>query len=1681
MADEDRLRDYLARTIAELQRTRQRLRDHESAGHEPIAIVAMSCRYPGGAGSPEELWQLVAQGRDAVSGFPADRGWNLDELYDPDPEHTGTSYVREGGFLYDAGDFDPEFFGISPREAYAIDPQQRLLLELSWEAFERAGLDPRSLRGSRTGVFAGVMYDDYASRLFHAVPPEYEPYLGSGSAGSVASGRVSYTFGLEGPAVTVDTACSSSLVAVHLAAQALRRGECSLALAGGVTVMASPGVFIEFSRQRGLAADGRIKAFADAADGTAWGEGAGLLLLEKESDARANGHPVLAVLRGSAVNQDGASSQLTAPNGPSQQRVIREALADAQLSTADVDAVEAHGTGTRLGDPIEAQALLATYGKQRPADRPLLLGSVKSNIGHTQAAAGVAGIIKLVQAIRHGELPRTLHVDRPSRHVDWTAGAVRLLSEATPWPEVGRPRRAAVSSFGISGTNAHVIIEQAAAPHPPAQTGPDDAVPGPDAREATALDAESADANTPDAKTADVQTADMEDLAQEPPVLPWVLSARTAEALRAQAAELHAFLTAGGGSSPVDVAYALATTRTAFEHRAAVVGRTGQDLLSGLTALARDESARKLVLGTAGKPGRTVFVFPGQGSQWPAMARGLLASNEAFRDRIQECHEALAPYTDWSLLDVLQERPGSASIERVDVVQPALFAVMVSLAAVWQSLGVRPDAVVGHSQGEIAAAYVAGALTLADAARIVALRSRALTALAGQGGMLWVAQSPSWVAERIGAIDRSLQIAAVNGPGSTVLSGTPEALAAFAALAAADPEQEVRTRQIPVDYASHSPQVEQIRERLLDELAGIAAAPAEAGPAVRFYSTVTGGPLDTAELDTGYWYRNLRETVRFQDAAEALIADGHRLFVECSPHAVLTAGVQETAEQLGQPVTVTGTLRRDHDSDEALTTALARAHVHGAPAELAALITPHHPASAELPTYRFQRRRYWLEESAEGRRLRGRGAGDEGAVFWEAVKRGDVDDLARSLGLDTPEKVTPLTELLPALTTWRHRSEERALGDGWRLRVAWRPVPEPPVPVLSGTWLLVVPAGYEADDAVELCEKALADVGARVSLLVADPTAGPAWYAERIGAGEDGFPAGVVSLLPLADGPHPDHPAVPAGAAGTIELARGIAGLEVPVTLWAVTRGGVATGLAGDAPPSPAQAQVWGLGQTIGLEYPRLWGGLVDLPRTIGGRTAAQLAAALAGGSGEDQLAVRGSGLHARRLVPAPRGGADAPDWRPRGTVLITGGTGGIGAHLARWLAERGAERLILAGRRGPAAPGAAELAAELTELGTEVSLVACDFADRAAVAGLLDGIAPEVPLTAVFHAAGLPQDYTPLAESGPEAYASVVTGKVAGAEHLDSLLAGHPLDAFVLFSSNAATWGGGGQSAYAAGNAHLDLLAHRRRADGLPATSIAWGAWGDGGMLAHAGAFEALERRGLRSMPPRLALAALGQALADDETTLSVSDTDWARFAPSYTSLRASRLLTEIPQAREATEQAEGGQRTDGGVLAALRERLAPLPQAARSEAVLTLVRSEVAATLGHDGAGAVPDDRAFTELGFDSVTALELRNRLGATVGLRLPAAVVFDYPTASALAGHLHGQLVGGGPETLAVTAQLDQLERSLLDSTLPPGIADRLQSLVWRLTSGPEQSTDDTSLLTASDDELFDALDSELGSL
>lgn len=1607
MTTEDKLRTYLKRATSDLQQTRRELRELRSKDTEPIAIIGMSCRYPGEVRSPEDLWQLVADGGDGIGEFPADREWDTEAIYDPNPGQSGKTYVRNGGFLYDAAGFDAAFFGISPNEARRADPQQRVMLEVSWEAIERSGLDPHSLSGTPTGVFAGLMYHDYG---------------GGSPGGSLVSGQIAYSLGLEGLAVTVDTACSSSLVAIHQGIQALRRGDCAMALAGGVTVMGTPEMFVDFSRQRGLAPDGRCKSFSDDADGTAWSEGVGVLVLERLSDAQRLGHDVLAVIRGSAVNQDGASNGFAAPNGPAQVRVIESALADAGLGVSDVDVVEGHGTGTVLGDPIEVQSLLATYGS-RSSSEPLWLGSLKSNLGHAQAAAGVGGIIKMVQAIRQGVLPKTLHVGAPSSHVDWSAGAVELLTQERTWPEIERVRRAAVSSFGISGTNAHVIIEQA----PPLQLP--------------------------------------ERTASTSSVTPLVLSARSEMALREVARRLVARIEDNSGDAVEDLAYSLVTSRSTFEHRAVVLGGDRAELLRELQSVAGGSANPTAVTGIADVRDKKAFVFPGQGSQWVGMGTALMAESPEFAERMDECETALAQFVDWSVGAVLRGETGAPSLERVDVVQPVLWAVMVSLAAVWRGYGVQPDAMIGHSQGEIAAACAAGALSLDDGARVVALRSRAISEVLGsRGGMLAVNESAEKLQPYLDQWRGNVSLAVDNGSRAVVLSGDAEALDALQAQLVAE---DIRVKRVPVDYASHSAHVEELRERLLEDLAPV--RPTEA--AVPILSTVTGEWVDGEALDAGYWFDNLRRTVRFAPAVRALAAGGYGGFVEISPHPVLTMTMQETLEELHHPAVTAGTLRRDDGGIDRLLTSIAELHVRGIAPDWRRCYP--NATRVDLPTYPFQHKRFWLrkDDAAEG--------GPVGVPFerefWQDVEREDVEGLASQLGIETG----PVRSILPALSSWHRSRMDDAAIESWRYRVSWAPLPGTSTMGLEETWLVLVPPSGGRG-----LVEGLAEQGVQTVLVEVDDIDRPD-LAERLGdtLGSN-TPSRVLSLLAFDEREHPQSPVLSRATAGTITAVQALYDAGITAPLWCLTSGAVAVNHSESVEPSAAA--LWGMGTVLALDHPHSWGGLVDIADPDNETVPARLCAVLAKAT-EDQVALRSAGSFARRMERAPlTNKSGVSSWKPSGTVLITGGTGTVGAHVARWLAASGAEHLVLTSRRGWAAEGAEKLAAELTEQGVAVTIEACDVADEEALAELIDRLPQQPRLSAVMHAAGVLPEKRDLVDVPIEGFAEDVRTKINGAANLERLLGDRPLDAFVLFSSGAAVWGNAWHSTYAAGNAFLDGLAQRRRAHGFTATSIAWGSWGGGGMVDdEAGAH--LRRLGLAEMDPELAVRALGQALASDESHLVVADIDWAKFVPVYTFARPRPLLSALPDACRVLDAGQGEsveQETATPELASTLRNLTPPEQ---HRVLLDLVRTQVAVVLGHDeGSSAVEPTRAFKEAGFDSVTAVDLRNRLGKASGLHLPAAVVFDHANPKALAEHLWTQLCSdqdssavpladelGRLESLVAASSRSEIERTKITS--------RLQTMVTTLNAmlGEDDSEVAEKLETATADDLFDLIDNEFG--
>jgi pimaricinolide synthase PimS1 len=1499
---EDKLVGALRASLKETERLREQNRKLSDAAREPIAIVGMACRFPGGVRTPEELWRLVADGVDAIGEFPGNRGWDLERLYDPTGERPGSSYVREGGFLHDAPDFDADLFAISPREALLMDPQQRLLLETSWEAFERAGIPPHSVKGSPTGVFAGVMYHNY--------PGSY------GSSG-VVSGRLSYTFGLEGPAVTVDTACSSSLVTLHMAIQALRAGECTLALSGGVSVMSTPRTFVEFSLDATLSKGARCRTFADSADGTGWSEGCGMLLLEKLSDARRNGHPILAIIRGSAVNQDGASNGMTAPNGPAQQKLIRQALANARVTADQVDLVEAHGTATTLGDPIEAQAVLATYGQNR--EQPLRLGAIKSNIGHTQAASGVAGVMKVVLALQNGLMPKTLHVDKPTRHVDWSAGKVELLTEPMQWPRNGRPRRGAVSCFGLSGTNAHVIIEEA--PEPAAAT----------------------------------------ELPRDEAAVPLALSGRTPQALRAQVERLAGYLRARPELHLLDVARTLATHRTHLEHRAVVVGRDRDELLAGLAGLAAADPVAGTFSGVARGEATTAFLFSGQGSQRAGMGRELAAAFPVFAEAYGAVCEALDAHLDRALREVIDE--DTEALAQTGYTQAALFAVEVALFRLVQSWGLQPDFVCGHSIGELAAAYCAGVFSLPHAAALVAARGRLMQALPTGGAMVAVEATPEEVSARAGSVD----IAAINGPRSVVISGEEAAVLAVAAQFERDGR---RTTRLRVSHAFHS----RLMEPMLAEFRSVAERVTYVEPELDVVSSVTGALVDRELCSPEYWVRNVRDTVRFSDAICALEAAGANRFLELGPDAPLTAVVPQSLTVAPDSAVCVAALRRDVPEDVAIANALATLHVRGVSPDWAAHFQARGAIPIALPTYDFQRERFWLAASS--------GAGDltsvgldpvdhpllaaatlladvsgivlsgrisvathpwladhavggsvllPGTAFLElALRAGDETGCARvreltlhaplvlpengavriQIRIDTPgeDGFRPLSiysraDDLAATAPWvRHASGALAAEpaaepfeltawpppgadaldiDGMYEMLAGQGVGYGPVfQGLRAAWQLggeifaevslpenakagaeafgLHPAVFDAAlhaiglsaaagegttlpyswSDVELLAAGASAVRVQVrptgentvSLRLADTTGAPVASVgtltlrriseEQLAAARtrpditsdallraDWVPA----ALPQAAGA--DYDVLRVGVGADAESARtqthhvlaalqAWLGEEGSSRMMVLTQGAVA--LPGETLTNLAGAAVAGLVRSAQGENP----GRLVLVDTDTEPTPHQLAAIMS--MDESAVALRGDVVRVLRLARAAVSpDAVAPDWTAEGTVLVSGGTGALGRLVARHLVrQHGVRKLLLVSRRGAAAPGADELVADLSQLGADVAIVACDLADRQATESLLAAH----PLAAVVHTAGVLDDGV-LSSLTPQRLDAVFGPKAQAAWNLHELT--DDLAAFVMFSSAAGVLGAPGQANYAAANAFLDALAEHRRATG--------------------------------------------------------------------------------------------------------------------------------------------------------------------------------------------------------------------------------------------------------------------------
>lgn len=1618
-------REVIKAALARVEQLQARLDAAEGARSEPIAVIGIGCRFPGGVDGPESYWRLLQDGVDAVREVPADR-WDIDRYYDPDPRAPGKTYTRWGGYLDDIDKFDAQFFGIPPREAVTLDPQHRLFLEVVWEALENASLAPSGLRGSQTAVFVGVTSAEYLQHLNKVVKLEQmDAYHASGSTLNAAAGRVAYFLGLHGPAVSLDTACSSSLVALHLACQSLRNRECTLALAGGVNVILVPETYVCFSRWGMMSPEGRCKTFDASADGFVRAEGAGAVVLKRLADAVADGDNVLAVIRGSAVNQDGPSSGLSVPNGLAQAQVIRRALEAARVRPEQVGYVEAHGTGTTLGDPIEVEALGDVFGPGRPPESPLAIGSVKTNLGHMESAAGIAGLIKVVLALVHQEIPPHIHLKHLSPSIPWTRWPVVVPTERTPWRNGGQPRIGGVSSFGFSGTNAHVILEEA----------PSREAPAPQAQRSHDL---------------------------------LCLSAKSEPALR-RLAERYAHH-ASGVSSPSwpDLCHTANVGRSHFAHRLAVVGSTSEEAVRTLSDFAAGAGPSGFIAGELGgtRRAKVAFLFTGQGAQYVGMGRSLYETAPVFREVLDRCDRFLRPDLDRPLLSVLYPDDGASSLlDETAYTQPALFALEYALAMLWRSWGLEPAVVLGHSVGEYVAACLSGVFSLEDGLKLMVARGRLMQALPRDGAMAAVSTDEGRVAAALVGREASVAVAAANGPNNVVISGRRDTVDEV--LRELAPEG-IRSHRLSVSHAFHSP----LMDPMLDEFERVASQVAYGTPRLPLVSNVTGEMAD-AELmgQAAYWRRHVREPVRFADSIRQLYAQGFRVFVEVGPGATLL-GMASSCVPEGEAVWL-ASLREGREDWKQLLESAGKLYVKGVELDWSALDRPYPRRRVPLPTYPFQRQRFWVDGPAAGESS-GAAAQPPATGMLRMIQEGRTAELSRDLesiaGLSESEtKLVP--RVIDALVR-RYRDETAAMSPpDWLYEVRWREkarVARPPANGAQGGdgWLLFADRGGVG----EALKTQLEGRGQRC--IVVRPGEGPArtegeqWWLEpgrpaeyerlleAMAEQHRGTLRGAIHLWSL-DTVRPEASTLEAlisaqrlGCHSVLHLARALARApgDSRGKLWAVTRGAVPAEHA-PRPGALAQAPVWGLGRALALERPEVRGGMVDLPADTVGDEAERLFAEVWDGQGEDEVALRAGRRYVPRLVRCapPEGGGLRFD--AEATYLITGGLGGLGLEVGRWMVGRGARHLVLVGRRAAATSEARAAVARFEQSGASVRVASADVASPEDMRRVFEEVLGSMPpLRGIMHAAGV-AGYEALEDIDSENLEAVLRPKVAGTWVLHQLTRETRLDFFVCFSSIASVWGSKGQVHYAAANAFLDAFAHGLRGLGRPALSVNWGPWAGGGMATEE--FRSyMTRLGAKAMSPERAVHALGRAMETERPQVVVADIGWSTFKAVFEARGPRPILEEIEAvAEQALRQPSGPP--------PFRQRLEDAPASQRSSLLVGHLQAEVAAVMGFDPAD-VPDlQRGFFDMGMDSLMAVELRDRLQRGLGCVLPATVAFDYPDVQALARHLLGSVLNVGPQAsarepspdpaVAVGAELLQEIKGLSDENLEKLVTDELDAL------------------------------------
>lgn len=1699
---------------------------HPQPHQEPIAIIGIGCRFPGGVKDPDSFWQFLAGGGDAIQEIPPDR-IDLETYFDPTPATPGKMSTRWGGFLDQIDAFDAAFFGISPREAERMDPQQRLLLEVAWEALEDAGLPESIYAGTQSGVWIGVWLNDFEARLFRN-PAEVDFYMTTGSGRYTIPGRLSYFLGLQGPSVSVDTACSSSLVAVHLACQSLRSGECDLALAGGVNVILQPHITIAYSQSKMMAPDGRCK-FGDArADGYVRSEGAGIVVLKRLSQALADGDPIYAVIRGSAVNNDGRSSgYLATPAVQGQEELLRLAYANAGVNPGEVVYVEAHGTGTLAGDPVEIRALGNVLSEGRTAGRKCAIGSVKTNFGHTEGAAGIAGLIKVALSLKNRQVPANLHLSQLNPQIPWDELPLYIPQQLTSLEDFPGPLTGGVSSFGIAGTNAHVVLQEA-----PQQAGADD----------LARSTDRAGANN----GADRQGWEL-----------LALSAHSPEALQAAAQSYRQFLAGDRAPSLRDICYTLSVRRTHHSHRLAVLAQSHEAAATALEAYLAGKPHPDVVYGQADPTRRhkVAFIFPGQGSQWLGMGRELLETHPAFRSTLLAFDQAVRAYAGWSVVEQLTLHPDHprSRMDEIAVIQPVLLGVEIALAAVWRAWGIEPDGVAGHSMGEVGAAYLAGALSLEQAAQVICLRSQLLQQISGQGAMAVVGLPAAQAEAVIEEYSDRLSIGVSNSFRSTVISGDPQALDQVIKKLQS---QDIFCRPVKVDVAAHSPQVEPLREELVRGLAGLQPKPSE----LPFYSTVTAAVQPGTDLDPAYWSLNLRQPVRFAETTARLLEDGFTIFVELSPHPILLSALDETIHALEKEAVAIPSLRREEPETANLLRSVGRLHAAGYPLDFDRVF-PEKGTVVRLPGYPWQRKRYWiplasarpeLQMDGESRHpLLGRRMPDlahlPGHTIWEnrlnsqlrqQLADGGPEAVYRQFALAAAsdrygEKAHAVLDLkalapLPAEKdvhlqlclveespdcarlqifsrlksgeSWQELARVRLIPGkapaNWLYHLAWeeKSREQAPSPVAAGEadhWLVFADRG----GAGQAVAARLEAQGYSCTLIPPD---------QLNSATREDFSRILDSLAPdlrnrctgilyfwgldLAGGSEQAglqglEQAQQAAGYGPLALVQALAQSGWPSLprLWLVTRGAQvvpsSTEPGGEAldelHPSLVQSLTWGLGRSVALEQPDLWGGLIDLSP---GEPISDLADPLVGEvlapDGETQVVYRAGRRYVPRLAPGP----DQPTAfhlqpvRPDATYLITGGLGNIGLALARGLAARGARHIVLTSRQGlppregweaipPDSPDGRRIS-RVREIeaayGAQIEVARADSGDLEQMRALFTAIKQNhPPLRGIFHAAGVTQ-FLPLLEIEAASFRQALHAKVAGTWVLDHLSRGLSLDFFVLFSSGSAVWGSQGLAHYGAANHYLDVVAAHRAQIGLPALALNWGWWAGDGMVTPAMA-RLFEGSGLQAMATEEAVDAIFDLAAYGKAQQIVAAVDWETFKPLYEARGPFPLLEKIQVQRGPTGDQESPQHS------ALIQQLSQVPASKRKELLVEYLRGQVAGILGFSPSEPVDVRQGFFKLGMDSMMTMQLRARLEDGLGCPLPPTLAFEYPSITLMADYLHKEVLPA-----ALGAQTTQPATPAGPEQAPPP----------EKAAHPAQADSAAQSEPVSGDELLDLLEGEL---